>query len=49
MIYIAIIKKHWYSRPIKFDFHFKENAVDICRKYIRLGYWGKVIEKKGGW
>lgn len=49
MIYIAKVKKHWFSITHKVEFSYKENAVDYCRRYTRMGWWGKVIEKKGGW
>lgn len=42
MIYITHYKKHWLSHQKKVVFEHKENAVDLARKYIRLGYWAKV-------
>lgn len=48
MIYVAKVKRHLFSKSHKVDFLYKENAVDYCRKYIRKGWWGKLIEKKGG-
>lgn len=46
MIYIAKIKRHWYSKSVKVDFIFRENAVDYCRKFIRQGCWAKMIERE---
>lgn len=51
MIFITIVKKHWYSKKDKVVFEYKENAVDYARKFIRLGFWAKVKEvkiRKGG-
>ena len=44
--YVAIIKKHWWSKRIKIEYSFKENAVDQCRQGIRKGYWCKIKTKK---